>query len=138
LSELLPVGGFTLTPNSVFNMGNLFSTTGLRDLGLTFTLSDGTQIVGEVAYGALTTALLGDTNGDNKVDLVDLNNVRNNFGGGGVGDTDADGDVDLTDLNNVRNNFGAAGSPSAVPEPSTFLLAGASLLGLWVARKSRA
>jgi len=52
--------------------------------------------------------LTGDTNADGVVDLVDLNNVRNNFGGAGLGDTDGDGDVDLEDLNAVRNNFGAS------------------------------
>ncbi|MCI0743186.1 MAG: hypothetical protein L0Y72_29515, partial [Gemmataceae bacterium] len=30
----------------------------------------------------------------------------NNFGGVGLGDTDGDDDVDLDDLNRVRNNFG--------------------------------
>jgi protocadherin Fat 4 len=52
----------------------------------------------------------GDTNGDEVVDLVDLNNVRNNFGATGedvLGDTNGDGVVDLDDLNAVRNNFGA-------------------------------
>lgn len=52
--------------------------------------------------------MLGDTNGDGQVDLVDLNNVRNNFGGQGLGDADGDSDVDLSDLNAVRNNFGAS------------------------------
>jgi len=58
----------------------------------------------------------GDTNGDGRVDLVDLNNVRNFFGavGAGVtGDTNGDGRVDLVDLNAVRNHFGAGGSPGA-------------------------
>lgn len=54
----------------------------------------------------------GDTNGDGVVDLIDLNNVRNNFGGTGTGDTNDDGIVDLVDLNAVRNNFGASGSPA--------------------------
>lgn len=60
--------------------------------------------------------VLGDTNGDNVVDLDDLNNVRNNFGTNGNGDTNGDGIVDLDDLNNVRNNFGAEGTPGFVPE----------------------
>lgn len=60
--------------------------------------------------------VLGDTNADNLVDLVDLNNVRNNFGSAGLGDTDGDGDVDLTDLNNVRNNFGSGGGAGFIPE----------------------
>jgi hypothetical protein len=78
----------------------------------------------------------GDTDGDGDVDLDDLNNVRNNFGGQGSGDTDGDSDVDLDDLNNVRNNFGASGAPSSVPEPSTFGL-GLGLMalgGIWARR----
>ncbi len=55
--------------------------------------------------------IAGDTNGDGLVDLVDLNNVRNNFGGVGLGDTDGNGTVDLDDLNAVRNNFGAGPAP---------------------------
>jgi len=56
----------------------------------------------------------GDTNFDGEVNITDLNNVRNNFGGQGLGDTDGDGDVDISDLNAVRNNFGAGG-PSPAP-----------------------
>lgn len=48
----------------------------------------------------------GDTDGDLDIDITDLNNVQNNFGGTGLGDTDGDNDVDISDLNNVRNNFG--------------------------------
>jgi hypothetical protein len=69
---------------------------------------------------------------DGKVDLQDLNNVRNNFGNSGEyglpGDTFRfDGVVDLSDLNEVRNNFGA-GASNSVPEPSTLYLAAATLL----------
>lgn len=77
--------------------------------------------------------LPGDTNGDWQVDLVDLNSVRNNFGGSGDGDTNGDSLVDLTDLNNVRNNFGggaftlppelAITSSTSVPEPSSIITA---------------
>ncbi len=65
----------------------------------------------------------GDTDGDRDVDLLDLNNVRNNFGAATppIGDTDGDDDVDLEDLNAVRNNFGA-GPVQPVPEPSTAAL----------------
>ncbi|MDZ4782623.1 MAG: S8 family serine peptidase [Planctomycetia bacterium] len=60
--------------------------------------------------------LVGDTNEDGRVDITDLNNVRNNFGGEGLGDADGDNDVDISDLNAVRNQFGAtpAGAPSAM------------------------
>ncbi len=81
----------------------------------------------------------GDTNADGKVDLEDLNNVRNNFGGTGLGDANFDGKVDLDDLNAVRNNFGAGNSASAVPEPASLgLLATAALLGVaWRTRRPR-
>lgn len=61
--------------------------------------------------------LPGDTDGDGDVDLVDLNNVRNNFGYVGTdlpGDVTGDGTVGLDDLNAVRNNFGSISSPTAV------------------------
>ncbi len=57
--------------------------------------------------------MLGDTNGDGEVNLGDLNNVRNHFGGDATGDADHDGDTDLNDLNAVRNNFGASLAPMA-------------------------
>ncbi len=59
----------------------------------------------------------GDTNGDGIVDLIDLNNVRNNFGGVGLGDTNDDGIVDLVDLNTVRNNFGADSAQVVIQSP---------------------
>lgn len=81
----------------------------------------------------------GDTDGDDDVDLDDLNNVRNNFGAVGagvVGDTNNDAVVDLDDLNNVRNNFGAtAGGGQAAPEPAGLLLAGIGMLGLLLRRR---
>ncbi len=79
----------------------------------------------------------GDTNGDGKVDIVDLNNVRNNFGGTGLGDTNDDGQVTIADLNNVRNNFGAGPGANAVPEPSSMVLVGLGLVGLLAARRFR-
>lgn len=76
----------------------------------------------------------GDTNGDDSIDVLDLNNVRNNFGGDEFGDADFDGDVDIADLNLVRNGFGISlNSPAAfsasVPEPSTLLLILVTILG---------
>jgi len=50
--------------------------------------------------------LPGDANGDGRVDLDDLNMVRNNFGTAGPGDVNGDGMVDSDDLNLVRGNFG--------------------------------
>ncbi|MDZ4781476.1 MAG: PA14 domain-containing protein [Planctomycetia bacterium] len=78
----------------------------------------------------------GDTNGDGQVTIVDLNNVRNNFGGAGLGDTNGDGQVTIVDLNNVRNNFGAGTGANAVPEPSSLVImlgCGLGLIG-WMRR----
>ncbi len=64
----------------------------------------------------------GDTNGDGRVDIVDLNNVRNNFGAVGPnvpGDIDGDGQVGVSDLNAVRNNFGVGGAAPVVFNAST-------------------
>lgn len=79
--------------------------------------------------------VVGDTNLDQAVDLSDLNNVRNNFGGTGLGDTDFNGTVDLADLNNVRNNFGV-NSTVVVAEPSTALLLSIAVAVLIPRRRS--
>jgi hypothetical protein len=80
----------------------------------------------------------GDTNGDGFVNIQDLNNVRNNFGGTGLGDTNGDNLVNISDLNNVRNNFGATPGANAVPEPSTFGLLGlGAVVAGWFARRRR-
>jgi hypothetical protein len=79
----------------------------------------------------------GDSNGDGVVDLVDLNNVRNNFGATGedvLGDTNGDEVVDLEDLNAVRNNFGGA---NPVPEPPSLVLLAAGAAGLATLRRKR-
>lgn len=87
----------------------------------------------EVLPGPIPT-FPGDSNNDRIVDLIDLNAVRNDFGGVGSGDTNHDGTVDLADLNDVRNLFGfdrrwrlgpeyeVQPLASSVPEPSAFVL----------------
>jgi hypothetical protein len=88
----------------------------------------------------VTGGIAGDTDGDDDVDLNDLNNVRNNFGAAGAGVAgDAypfNGIVDLEDLNAVRNNFGA-GSSSSVPEPATWALGLASVVVAALALRRR-
>ncbi len=91
--------------------------------------------ISSMATGVILQA--GDTDDDGDVDLIDLNNVRNNFGGQGLGDTlPFDGVVDLGDLNNVRNNFGEGGA-NAVPEPPSLFLLFASAAGLVALRRHR-
>lgn len=84
--------------------------------------------------GNVTLLLPGDANGDQTVDLEDLNAVRNNFGGTGEGDTNHDGVVDLIDLNNVRNFFGAT-APQAVPEPAAAAMAVIGVGALFAMRR---
>ncbi len=84
--------------------------------------------------------LPGDTNGDFRVDLDDLNNVRNHFGELGMpvlGDTSPfDGIVNLDDLNAVRNNFGA-GNANAVPEPASLALLATGTVCIIALRRRR-
>ncbi len=64
-------------------------------------------IVGATQAPSAGVVCQGDTNGDNLVNLSDLNNVLFNFGGPGpTGDVNASGGVDLADLNIVLFNFG--------------------------------
>lgn len=70
-------------------------------------------------------SLTGNTNGDDRVDLADLNNVRNQFGQSGqgmAGDVSGDAVVDLADLNAVRNAFGQTVAPTPTPEPASVVL----------------
>lgn len=92
--------------------------------GFDATPADGVGLLFNFSAIALP-GLPGDTNADGVVDLTDLNNVRNHFGGSGLGDANGDGSVDLQDLNLVRNYFGADATVSGgtVPEPATWHLA---------------
>jgi len=110
----------------------------LDDGTLTFRLRDGAWGRAEVFVFILdgqlnslytlhiTAVIPGDTDFDGRVDLNDLNSVRNRFGDGIDGGPRIPGDaypfdgiVDLDDLNAVRNNFGAtAASPITSTRPS--------------------
>ncbi len=128
-------------------LGNTF--TFLTGASLSGTFADtnfptlGAGLGWDVIYNAKSVAIKvveqndvpGDTNGDGVVNIVDLNNVRNNFGASGnpiLGDTAPfDGAVTIADLNNVRNNFGTGGPSQSTPEPSgiALALAGVAMLG---------
>jgi autotransporter-associated beta strand protein len=94
----------------------------------------------------------GDIDANGQIDADDLTVFANNFGrltGAAQidGDIDFDGDVDADDLTVFANNFGkgigdplAAGTVAAVPEPTSFFLAGlgaAMLSAAWVRRRRR-
>ncbi len=116
---------------------------------------DGYGILDTAAYpGGINTAyvlqhlLLGDANGDGKVDLSDLNIVLNNLGTTtslrSNGNFDGAPTIDLTDLNDVLNNLGTSlpgssaviGATAAVPEPASLGLLAAGGLFL-IHRKCR-
>jgi hypothetical protein len=129
----------SLLNNFAPSLGNTF--TFLTGASLSGTFADanfptlGAGLGWDVIYNANSVAIKvveqndvpGDTNGDGVVNIVDLNNVRNNFGANGnpiLGDTAPfDGAVTIADLNNVRNNFGTGGVSQSVPEPSGIALA---------------
>lgn len=77
----------------------------------------------------LSPTVLGDANYDGRVDISDLNMIRNNFGSYAQGDMDGSGEVGIDDLNMVRNNFGFSDA-QAVPEPSGFVLMALALASL--------
>jgi len=125
--------------NNTATTGGSFSIGRITVLGNTGSYFSG-YVAGNVnlnqkqTFTNLYLPILGDTDNNGVVDLGDLNNVRNNFGGGGLGDTNGDGVIDLGDLNNLRNNFGNSLAPppgsalgALVPEPTSLAVLG--LLG---------
>jgi len=90
-------------------------------------LIDSVETQRGVLFVPTSEALPGDADGNDRVDIADLNAVRNNFGSVGEGDVNQDGMVDIADLNDVRNSFGALACTTsvpntAVPEPSSLAL----------------
>ena len=128
------------------NLGNLFSPGSSLDLSFQYATASGELKDGFIVYQAFTPptgGLPGDVNGDGKVDLVDFNTLKDGFGlsTGDPGfvagaDFDGDGTIALSDFNILKGNFGA--QASAVPEPSTFALAGLAVLGLCCLRRRAA
>lgn len=83
-----------------------------------------------------------DPNQDGVVDLTDFGILKANFGSGATwaqGDFNGDGKVDLTDFGVLKANFGkdsgSAPAGSAVPEPSSMLLACLAALGIFLVRR---
>ena len=82
----------------------------------------------------------GDTELDRDVDITDFNALASHFDPTGDGDPvngpfwnegnfDGDDDTDITDFNLLAANFSPSGyATSAIPEPSTMLLASLALI----------
>ncbi len=81
----------------------------------------------------------GDYNDDGTVDLADYDILKANFSTGTTfaeGDGTLDGKVDLDDFVDFVQAFNAgAGNAAAVPEPSSWLLAGCGVALLWLQRR---
>jgi endonuclease/exonuclease/phosphatase family metal-dependent hydrolase len=104
-----------------------YSPTGAQLLSALTTASDHLPVVAD--YTFTLPLLLGDANGDGKVDLTDLNIVLNNLGTTtslrSNGNFDGAPTIDLTDLNDVLNNLGTSNTGSAIlatPEPASLTL----------------
>lgn len=74
---------------------------------------------------------IGDVNFDGFVNIFDVNIVSGHWSESGpVGDANKDGIVNIFDINLISANWSTSGGASAVPEPSTIVLAmvGATML----------
>ncbi|HEX2475324.1 MAG TPA: PEP-CTERM sorting domain-containing protein [Lacipirellulaceae bacterium] len=133
VTEVMSSGTTTLTGNGVttFDLGGLFKTAGARDLVFQFLLAGNSlPNTGFVLYEAAPSGggLPGDYNNDGKVDAADYVVWRKRDGS-------------QAGYNTWRTNFGrTAGSGSAisgtaVPEPGTFVLLAAALVGAALGRR---
>ncbi len=124
LSELNLTDSTAFPRNTVLSLGSVFDPQGEQDLEFEYLTAAGEVFLGTVEYAAfdiVSPGLLGDANGDGRVDLADFTALKDNFGTGTMlaeGDFDSDGDVDLADFQILKDNFGSV----AVPEPACWLL----------------
>lgn len=134
LAELNPIEADVIGAGARIRLGSLLDPRADLDLAFEFLMEDESSMrEGWVIYESFSSGCPeGDANGDCRVDLADLNSVRNLFGMSGIGlagDVDFDGHVDLVDLNMVRNRFGETGSFAASEAP-TWLMLAVGLCGL--------
>lgn len=136
LSEINPTASTVLGPNTGFNLGNIWSTSGTQALVLEylvageFTPRQGSVVFGSLASIVQPSGLPGDFNGDGSVNLADYTVWRNNLGSATEaalnGNGNNDNGIDVADYQLWRSAFGlnsplssSTAAVSAVPEPVT-------------------
>ncbi len=143
MSELQSSGSTTLNLNggTTFDLGNLFTTTGQRDLVFQFVRStDSTPLTGVVLYQALSAGVAGDYNNNGIVDAADYTLYRDTLGQSVTLPNDSTpGTVTTADYTVWKNNFGliagaAVAAAASVPEASSLVLA---LVGVAVVARRR-
>lgn len=112
--------------------GGSFASIMIRGLapGWTYSYDAASLTLTSLNDASLAFLILGDANGDGKVDLADFAILKQNFGNGTTiqsGDFNGDGKVDLEDFSILKKNFGNS-EAAAVPEPSASFLAIVSLV----------
>jgi len=131
--------------------GEVSAALGAEWLDLTSDFALSSLDVDELVHTVLGTEY-GDANLDGSVSFADFQELQANFnsaGGWADGDFNGDGMVTFADFQSLQANFGfnnmVAPAPlfggsdfAPVPEPSTFMLMGVGLVGLWhLARRRR-
>jgi hypothetical protein len=134
LSELKASGVLSMGIGAEKNVGSIWNIDGERDLTLAYQLANGDLVPGTVFFGAkanVPAGLVGDYNGNGKVDAADYTVWRNTLGSNVPNGTGADGSgngvVDPADYNTWKSNFGmmlgsgggSLAGTAAVPEPAT-------------------
>jgi hypothetical protein len=147
ISELQSAGDTQLSPGDSYELGQLFDAAGDQDLVFDFLLAgSATSLRGVVLYTDVS--LPGDYNDDGLVDAADYTIWRDTLNQAVARGTGADGDRDgfvtAADFAVWKINFGESlatngggASTTAVPEPTTWLLALICVTSASIARLRR-
>lgn len=147
--------GYSQANNTTFTVSvpNLLATTGFTGSGANW-FQDNTvkssppQSLQSGPYSAgtsvtFTDTLLGDTNDNGMVDVIDLGNLATNYGATSgktwvQGDFDLNGTVDVIDLGNMATNYGSSlsGAPTSAPGSSEAQAMSANSLAIVEAHSS--